>query len=347
MTGTAGQRGPGSLFMELQVLDTTIRDGSNAIGFGYTEEDLTVVIAGLTSNAVSWIEVGHGVSIGLSPDQFPPATVPDQRTFELARELANGAQVGAVLVPALASPAVLDTALDHLDFIRLAPGPGMLDGCLPYVEAIRARGKKVFLQLVKTHTYRPDTLVERVRPLVDQGLFGVFVVDTAGCMTPADVGRYVSLLRDAFEVPIGFHGHNNACLAVTNSMAAVDAGASFVDATLGGIGRGAGNAQLEVLIWLMQASGRCEGISAERLFDLSHYLWRRFPQASRGVDPVEAYYAMQGWDALSKESALATAADLAMSPFTFIRSVAQRATGPWITDQDVRETARLLGRAEG
>jgi isopropylmalate/homocitrate/citramalate synthase len=159
--------------LELQVLDTTLRDGSNAIPSGYADQDVEAIVTGLAACGVAWIEIGHGVSMSAA----------DERACEQVRRL-SPAQLGAVLVPALTRPAVLDAVMPHLDFVRLAPGPGMLDDCLPSLRALRRGGCKAFLQLVKTHTYPRDTLVERVRPLVDEGLHALYVVDTAGSMVP-------------------------------------------------------------------------------------------------------------------------------------------------------------------
>jgi 4-hydroxy 2-oxovalerate aldolase len=322
--------------LELQVFDTTLRDGSNAISTGYSDDDVRRIVGGLSASGISWIEVGHGVAIGLSDS--------DARVCALARSSSATAQIGAVLVPVLTPTGALESVLQHLDFIRLAPGPGMLEGCIPFVRTLRRNGRKAFLQLVKTHTYPRDTLVDSVRPLVDEGLHALYVVDTAGCMLPEDVRRYVSLLRESLSIPIGFHGHNNSSLAMVNSMAAVDAGAAFVDGTLGGIGRGAGNTQIELFVHWMQVRGLCRGIALDRLFELSYHLWNRFPNAARGVDPVEAYYAVHGWDSLSRDAALEAAADLGVSPFAVIKSLTERASPPWISPADIQETiTRLRG----
>jgi 4-hydroxy 2-oxovalerate aldolase len=329
--------------VSLQILDTTIRDGSCAIDFQFDEDDVRTVVSGLAASGVGWIEVGHGVSIGLSYPPFTAPRVPDSRAIEIAKQCCLRAKIGAVLVPALTRVGAMEEVLANLDFVRLAPAPSMLDGCFDFLRAAKKQSKKVFLQLVKTHAYDPRTVVETVRPFVGEGLDALYVVDTTGCMIPDQVANYISTLAASFDIPLGFHGHNNLSLAIANSMAAVQAGATFVDGTLGGLGRGAGNMQLESFVSIMQSQkARCAGVSVERLFELSLGLWERFPNAARGVEPIEAYYGAHRWDSMSKDDALKEARSLAVSPFVFIKELVARATGPWITREDVARTAAAL-----
>jgi 4-hydroxy-2-oxovalerate aldolase len=327
------------------LLDTTLRDGSCAIDFQFDEADITSVVAGLCAAGIRFIEVGHGVSAGLDHPPHRRPRVSDERTFELARSVARDARVGAVFVPALTSLRAMEDAIAHLDFVRLAPAPSLLDTCHEFVRAARRRDKLVFLQLVKTHVYPIDQIVGLVRPLVEEGVHALYVVDTAGCMVPSEVGHYVSRLYDSFGAMVGFHGHDNLSLAVANSLAALDAGATFVDGTLGGLGRGAGNMQLEAFVGALQTRGLSASIALHPLFESSLFLWQRFPGVARGTDPIEVYYALRRWDSLSRMEMLAAAEAIGVSPFVFIDALTKRASGPFISEDDVQRTLlELAGR---
>jgi 4-hydroxy 2-oxovalerate aldolase len=78
---------------------------------------------------------------------------------------------------------------------------------------------------------------------------------------------------------VGFHAHNNLSLAVANSLAAIDAGASYIDATLLGLGAGAGNTQMEVLAGVLQRKGIETGLDFYGLIDASS---RRSPPSCCG-----------------------------------------------------------------
>src|SRR5262249_28853955 len=124
----------------------------------------------------------------------------------------------------------------------------------------------------------------------------VYVVDTTGTFLPEDVRRYVAAIRDASDVTIGYHGHNNLGLAVANTLEAFEAGADFLDGTLMGFGRGAGNCQTECLIAAFQKRGQLAGIDLDRVFDAARAgMLGRVPE-SYGIDPWEISFGFHGLD---------------------------------------------------
>jgi 4-hydroxy 2-oxovalerate aldolase len=321
------------------LLDTTIRDGSNAIDHGFTEEDIRTVVTTLAVSGITHIEVGHGVSVGLGAAHGASPKVPDAKALAIAREAAPAAKIGAIAVPVLASAAAIEPLYDHLDFLRLAMASHELDTCRRFAEVVLRSGKQVFIQLVKSDRYPLDQLVGHVQTLVDDGVHALYIVDTVGGMAPQEVARYVAALRDAFAIQIGFHGHNNCSSALANALAAMDAGADLIDATVGGIGRGAGNLQLELFVAQLQRRGQFGHVALEELFQLSSYLWQRFPNVARGIDPLEVCYATHGLDSLSRNEVLRTARARRISEFALIRELPAHASGFLVTPDDVRAAA--------
>ena len=86
---------------------------------------------------------------------------------------------------------------------------------------------------------------------------------------PEDVKARITAVREAVNIPVGFHAHNNMGLAIANSLIAVQSGADFVDGTLRGLGAGAGNAQIEVLAGVMKRNGYETGLDFYGLMDLA------------------------------------------------------------------------------
>jgi 4-hydroxy 2-oxovalerate aldolase len=95
------------------------------------------------------------------------------------------------------------------------------------------------------------------------------IADSAGYLMPDDVKRRIDALVNALEIPVGFHAHNNLGMAIANSLAAVQTGATYLDATLRGLGAGAGNTQLEVFAGVMQRAGYDTGLDFYGLMDLA------------------------------------------------------------------------------
>ena len=99
----------------------------------------------------------------------------------------------------------------------------------------------------------------------------IYVTDSAGYMLTDDVTDAITRLRDALnpETEIGFHGHHNLGLGVANSIAAIAAGASRIDASVAGLGAGAGNAPLEVLAAVCDRMGIVSGVDTFALMDIA------------------------------------------------------------------------------
>jgi 4-hydroxy 2-oxovalerate aldolase len=105
-----------------------------------------------------------------------------------------------------------------------------------------------------SHMLEPERLAEQAALMASYGASCVYIVDSAGALVPDGVRRRVdALLR---KVPaVGFHGHNNLGLAVGNTVAAIEEGASQVDGCLRGLGAGAGNAPTELLAAVLDRMG--------------------------------------------------------------------------------------------
>ena len=114
-------------------------------------------------------------------------------------------------------------------------------------------------------------IAESGRIVADAGGEAVYLVDSAGALLPDNVRANVAALRSELpdEVEIGIHEHNNLSLAVANSVAAIEEGATIVDVTLAGMGAGAGNCQAEPLIAVLDRLGFETGVDLMRMQDIA------------------------------------------------------------------------------
>jgi 4-hydroxy 2-oxovalerate aldolase len=140
--------------------------------------------------------------------------------------------------------------------------------------------------LMMSHMIEPAQLVDQALLMESYGANVVYVVDSAGALVPRGAAERVLALRDRLECDVGFHAHNNLGCAVGNTLAATDAGATWVDGSLCGLGAGAGNAQTEVLCAALTRGGHDCGVDLMRLLDAADIaapLLTRSPSVDRAA----------------------------------------------------------------
>jgi 4-hydroxy-2-oxovalerate/4-hydroxy-2-oxohexanoate aldolase len=125
--------------------------------------------------------------------------------------------------------------------------------------------------LMMAHLNSVEGLVQQAKLMESYGAQTVYITDSAGYMLPNDVKARVAALRDALkpETEIGFHGHHNLGMGIANSIAAIEEGASRIDASVAGLGAGAGNTPLEVLAAVCERMGIETGCDLFRLMDIA------------------------------------------------------------------------------
>src|SRR5262249_8402137 len=138
--------------------------------------------------------------------------------------------------------------------------------------------------LMQTYVLSPQQVAKASVEAKRRGLDWFYIVDSAGGMTPAEVGEYVHAVSDASGLRVGLHAHNNSGLALANSLAAISAGATLVDATLQGMGRTTGNPPTEQLLLALQAQGHETHIDPDAVFRLGDLT--RSLLGEKGNDPT-------------------------------------------------------------
>ncbi|MFZ0770733.1 MAG: hypothetical protein WCA49_24435 [Candidatus Sulfotelmatobacter sp.] len=256
--GISGQR--------VEILECTLRDGSYAVDFKFTEND-TAVLAGILGRlGFRWIEVGHGVGLGAAKAGKGSMPASDERLIEAAKRAAPNAQIGCFFIPGIGTVDQLKSArAAGLDFVRIGYNAPEIEDAFSYLTLAKELGLKPCLNFMKTYAISPEAFGERARAGAAAGADVVYCVDSAGSMFPEDVRKYLSAARERCQCELGFHGHSNLQFAVANSVEAVRCGATFIDTTLYGLGRSAGNVPTEIAVAVFNNLGVATGID---LFDV-------------------------------------------------------------------------------
>jgi 4-hydroxy 2-oxovalerate aldolase len=197
-------------------------------------------------------------------------------------------KLGAFGIPGFATMRRdLDVAIDAgADVFRVGAHCTEADLTERHITYLREQDKEVYGVLMMCHMATPERLCEEARKMESYGAQGVIVMDSAGAFLTADLQDRIRRLVDATSIAIGFHGHNNLCLAVANSVAAVDAGATIVDGTARGFGAGAGNTELEVLVAVLAELGHDTGIDLYKVLDAADLAEQELVQQMPHTDSV-------------------------------------------------------------
>jgi len=240
----------------VEIFETTIRDGSYAIDFQFTLEDINLLCTVLERIGFKYIEVGHGFGLNASSVKGASAAT-DEEYLGAAAAALKGAEFGTFFIPGIGEKEHLKRArLDFgMNFVRIGYDADQIEKTIDYIEYAKDLGYEVMSNFMKSYLVSPRELAATARRLREHGADVVYVVDSAGGMLPEEVGTYVRAVTEETDVRIGFHGHNNLELAVANSLAAYQNGCTLIDCSLGGLGRSAGNTRSELLIPIFRRLG--------------------------------------------------------------------------------------------
>jgi 4-hydroxy 2-oxovalerate aldolase len=251
------------------ISDPTLRDGNHAIGHQLSPEQIGAYCRAADAANIPIVEVGHGNGIGASSLQLGESKTADAIALKTARDNLKKAKLGVHMIPGFATiDKDLKPAIDlGVDVVRVATHCSEADLSHRHIEYARNRGVTVYGVLMMSHMVSPAELAEQAKKMETYGAEGFIFMDSSGNYLPANVAERVTALKAALTIPVGFHAHNNLGMAIANSVAAVDAGAVMLDGCARGFGAGAGNAQLEVLIPVLERLGYSTGVDLYKVLD--------------------------------------------------------------------------------
>jgi 4-hydroxy 2-oxovalerate aldolase len=254
---------------KIVISDPTLRDGNHAVGHQLSAEQIAAYCQAADMAGVSIVEVGHGNGLGASSLQLGESKTDDSVVLETAKKNLRTAKLGIHVIPGFATiERDLKPALElGVDVVRVAVHCSEADLCERHISFSRNQGAEVWGCLMMSHMISPVMLLEQARKMESYGAEGVVFMDSSGHYLPDDVRERVELLGGNLSIAVGFHGHNNMGMAIANSVAAADAGASLLDGCARGFGAGAGNTQLEVLIAVLERLGYSTGVDLYKMLD--------------------------------------------------------------------------------
>lgn len=236
----------------VRVLDCTVRDGGLMNRWAFDETFVRKYLLAIQNSGVDYVELGYRASTAVfSPADYGPWRFCPEELLGRVWNRAEGAPVLTLMVDV--GRVDLDTIPDAknspVGAYRVAAYVNQGKEALALVETLATRGYETFLNVMAVSEAPPAALEALLKTAgTITPLRAISVVDSYGNLTPVQTKALVQQYREWSQKSVGFHGHNNLQLALANSLAAWEAGAEFLDASLGGMGRGAGNTPVELLL---------------------------------------------------------------------------------------------------
>ena len=250
--------------------DTTLRDGSHTVSHQYTPEDIKKVVKALDDAGIDMIELGHGDGLIGSSINYGFGRYDDYSLISAAASVIKNAKLAVLLLPGIGTVEALEKAKEcGATAVRVATHVTEADVAEQHIKAAKEMGLFTVGFLMMAHMADASRVLEEALKMESYGADVVYVTDSGGAMLPSDVTEKIALLKSNLKIPIGHHSHNNLGVSIANSLAAIDAGATYIDGSLSGLGAGAGNTAIETLVAVLNRMDIEHNVDLYKVMDAS------------------------------------------------------------------------------
>lgn len=255
---------------QIKITEVALRDGSHAVAHQFTKKQVKETVMALDEANVPYIEVSHGDGLGGSSEQYGRSLVDEFELIETAVSVSEQAKIAVLLLPGIGTVDELRKAADlGVGMARIATHVTEADVAEQHIGVSKDLGLETVGFLMMAHMAPVETIVEQAKLMESYGADTVYVVDSAGALLPDQVRERIRALKDNLHINVGFHAHNNLSLAMGNTLAAIEEGATRIDGSIRCLGAGAGNTQTEVLVAVLDRLGIETNIDLYKIMDVA------------------------------------------------------------------------------
>lgn len=260
--------------MDLQLIDVTLRDGGYQTDFNFDEKTLKHIVQSIDQSGVEFIEVGYRNGPAIKTKNIGLSGFCTKEYLLKCLKLIKNVKLCVMLHPSNVSFTDLKILKEcNVELCRVCISPQNYFDAIKTIREALSIGLKVSANITHISKYQEQKLDEIVYNLSQLDLNVIYFADSNGALKPNQVESLFLKYSKKCQKPLGFHAHDNLGLSVINSVKAIESGATFIDASLAGIGKGIGNLKLEFFIAYLATIG-INKYNLESILSISNWIKR-------------------------------------------------------------------------
>lgn len=239
----------------IQLLDASLRDGGHRTNFHFTDSELQGILIPLDNSGVEYIEIGYRNSSSQPGDNLGRAGYCDRDYLLFCQALIKNSTI-AVMAHAknINESDLVELKECGVGLLRLCIPKGGLPEAVPIIKMAKQLNMQVSVNFILMTNYSNEELDQVVEQVSHHDPDMIYFADSNGSILPHRIKEIYERYTPNYEVPFGFHAHDNIGLAQTNALTAINCGAQLIDASLAGMGKGTGNLKTEFFIAFLHAN---------------------------------------------------------------------------------------------